>query len=194
VSRVFNTISDQRCQPAIDEIVQAYGIELRRAGRELVGLCPFHADKYPSFAVNPDKNLWYCFACAEGGDAIRFVQKIHSISFKEALHVIGIDGDRAPEPRPLGRARREAKKIAAWARDKSRQVCDALCEIGQEIYVCSLARKSPDADLELIAEHEASLLREWEILCDLDDDLSEPQSAIELWNDRFVIDALIERL
>jgi hypothetical protein len=178
------------CQ--IDEIVQAAGIELRRAGKELFGLCPFHADKHPSFAVNPEKNFWYCFACAEGGDAIKFVQKLYGFDFREALGFLGIGKDRFPRPRLLGRAAKEAKQIAAWAQKTSRRVCEALREIGDELRTCSIARGLKRIDLELVAEHEDSLVRQWEILSDLDEDLNEPGSAIELWNDRHVIDAIIE--
>jgi len=187
---MLDTSRNRHCQ--IDEIVQAAGIELRRAGKELVGLCPFHADKHPSLAVNPDRNLWFCFSCSEGGDAIKFVQKLHGISFREALHLLGLNRDRAPTPRLLGRAAREAKRIAAWAQQTSRRICEALREIGDELRTCSVARGLKDTDLELIAEHEDSLIRQWEILCDIDDDLNEPGTAIELWQDRHVIDVLIE--
>lgn len=63
-------------------------VELRPKGRELVGLCPFHADSRPSLTVNPAKGLYHCFTCgagSEGGDAIRFVQDFDRCSFLEAV-------------------------------------------------------------------------------------------------------------
>ena len=52
-------------------------LQLRNAGGgSLKGLCPFHDEKTPSFNVTPARGLWYCFSCAEGGDVIKFVQKI----------------------------------------------------------------------------------------------------------------------
>jgi DNA primase len=70
---------------AIDEVVGEY-LQLRSAGGgSLKGLCPFHDEKTPSFNVTPARGLWYCFSCAEGGDVIKFVQKIDSLSFIEAV-------------------------------------------------------------------------------------------------------------
>jgi DNA primase len=61
-------------------------LQLKSAGGgSLKGLCPFHDEKTPSFNVTPEKGLFYCFSCAEGGDAIKFVQKIDGLSFVEAV-------------------------------------------------------------------------------------------------------------
>jgi DNA primase len=69
----------------IDEVVGEY-LQLRNAGGgSLKGLCPFHDEKTPSFNVTPARGLFYCFSCAEGGDAIKFVQKIDGLSFMEAI-------------------------------------------------------------------------------------------------------------
>jgi len=69
----------------IDEVVGEY-LQLRNAGGgSLKGLCPFHDEKTPSFNVTPARGLWYCFSCADGGDVIKFVEKIDSLSFPEAV-------------------------------------------------------------------------------------------------------------
>ncbi len=74
-----------RERSAIDEVVGEY-LQLRSAGGgSLKGLCPFHDEKTPSFNVTPARGLWYCFSCAEGGDVIKFVQKIDNLSFVEAV-------------------------------------------------------------------------------------------------------------
>jgi DNA primase len=74
-----------RERSAIDEVVGEY-LQLRNAGGgSLKGLCPFHDEKTPSFNVTPARGLWYCFSCAEGGDVIRFVQKIDNLGFAEAV-------------------------------------------------------------------------------------------------------------
>ena len=54
-------------------------------GGSLKGLCPFHDEKTPSFNVTPARGLFYCHGCAEGGDVIKFVQKIDGLSFVEAV-------------------------------------------------------------------------------------------------------------
>lgn len=72
----------ERCD--LVEIVSQY-VNLRRSGRTMVGLCPFHNEKTPSFHVNPERQRWKCFGCGEGGDVFTFVQKIDNLTFREAL-------------------------------------------------------------------------------------------------------------
>lgn len=66
------------------EIVSRY-VTLKKAGKNYIGSCPFHQDKTPSFTVNPDKKLFHCFGCNEGGDIFQFLMKIERIDFSEAL-------------------------------------------------------------------------------------------------------------
>lgn len=62
---------------------------LKRVGRRWVGLCPFHAERTPSFSVNADDGLYYCFGCKKHGDAIRFVMDTQHLDFPEAVEVLG---------------------------------------------------------------------------------------------------------
>jgi DNA primase len=74
-----------RERSAVDEVIGEH-LQLRNAGGgSLKGLCPFHDEKTPSFNVTPARGLWYCFSCAEGGDVIKFVQKIDGLGFAEAV-------------------------------------------------------------------------------------------------------------
>jgi DNA primase len=74
-----------RERSAVDEVIGEY-LQLRTSGGDsLKGLCPFHDEKTPSFNVTPSRGLWYCFSCTEGGDVIKFVQRIDSLSFTEAV-------------------------------------------------------------------------------------------------------------
>src|ERR1700752_755930 len=74
-----------RERSAIDEVVGEY-LQLRGAGGgSLKGLCPFHDEKTPSFNVTRARGLWYCFSCTEGGDVIKFVQRIDNLGFAEAV-------------------------------------------------------------------------------------------------------------
>lgn len=86
----------------IVSLVSEY-VTLKKAGRNFVGLCPFHADNNPSFSVNPEKRIWYCFGCHEGGDVFSFVQKIEGLSFPEAVERLarraGIAWERGPDDR-----------------------------------------------------------------------------------------------
>ncbi len=61
---------------------------LKKSGRNLFGLCPFHSEKTPSFSVNPAKQIFHCFGCSAGGNVISFVMKYHGISFPEAVKML----------------------------------------------------------------------------------------------------------
>lgn len=68
----------------IEDIAENY-VRLRRAGKNLVGLCPFHSEKTPSFNVYPGNNSYYCFGCGKGGGVINFVMDIERLDFLEAV-------------------------------------------------------------------------------------------------------------
>jgi len=72
---------------AASDLVQIAGehLALRRVGRRWVGLCPFHAEKSPSFSVNGEEGLYYCFGCGAKGDVITFVREIEHLEFAEAV-------------------------------------------------------------------------------------------------------------
>ena len=78
-------IAAVRERSPVDEVIGEY-LQLKNAGGGSVkGLCPFHDEKTPSFNVTPSRGLWYCHGCGEGGDVIKFVQKIDALSFIEAV-------------------------------------------------------------------------------------------------------------
>ena len=66
-------------------VVESRGVKLRKNGKGLVGLCPFHDDTNPSLSVNTQTNLWQCFGCGTGGDVIRFVELFDKVPFPEAV-------------------------------------------------------------------------------------------------------------
>ena len=89
----------ERCN--LVEIISQH-VALRKRGKTLVGLCPFHNEKTPSFTVNPERQSWMCFGqCGEGGDVFSFVQKIDNVSFAEAVeHLaqkVGVQIERTEE-------------------------------------------------------------------------------------------------
>jgi len=63
-------------------------VQLRKSGQNWKGLCPFHAEKTPSFMVSPAKQIFHCFGCGAGGDVISFLVKYERLPFPEALHVL----------------------------------------------------------------------------------------------------------
>jgi hypothetical protein len=77
---------------SLERLVAARGIELKRHGKDLVGLCPFHEDHSPSLVVTPAKNVWNCLgACQQGGDVIQWVMKAQGISFRHAVELLRAD-------------------------------------------------------------------------------------------------------
>jgi len=77
-------IEEVKRRADIVEIVSEY-VTLKKGGRNLLGLCPFHTEKTPSFTVNRDKQIFYCFGCGEGGNVITFLMKMNGLSFPEAV-------------------------------------------------------------------------------------------------------------
>ncbi len=73
-----------RANNDIVSVISPY-VELRRRGKNLVGLCPFHNEKTPSFTVYPDSQSFYCFGCGAGGEVISFVRRIENLDFYEAV-------------------------------------------------------------------------------------------------------------
>jgi len=61
---------------------------LKKSGRNFFGLCPFHAEKTPSFSVNAGKQIFHCFGCSAGGHVLSFVMKYHGITFPEAAKML----------------------------------------------------------------------------------------------------------
>ena len=68
----------------IVDVVSKY-VVLKKTGRNFQGLCPFHNEKTPSFVVTPDKQIFKCFGCGEGGDVLTFLMKINNQSFAEVI-------------------------------------------------------------------------------------------------------------
>jgi DNA primase len=77
-------IEEVKARANIVDVVSEY-VTLKKTGRNFVGLCPFHREKTPSFTVNSEKQIFYCFGCGEGGNAISFLMKISNMSFPESV-------------------------------------------------------------------------------------------------------------
>ena len=80
-------IEEIRSSNDIVDVISKY-ITLKRSGRNFFGLCPFHKEKSPSFAVSPDKQIFHCFGCGAGGNVIHFISKIEGLDFKDTLELL----------------------------------------------------------------------------------------------------------
>ncbi|MBR5540145.1 MAG: DNA primase [Clostridia bacterium] len=77
-------IQELNAKNDIESVVSSY-VSMKRRGRNLVGLCPFHGEKTPSFNLYPETNSFYCFGCGAGGDVVTFIRKIENLSYIDAV-------------------------------------------------------------------------------------------------------------
>ena len=106
------------------DVVSQY-VDLKKHGKEWLGLCPFHSESTPSFTVVPAKGFYHCFGCGAHGDVIDFVRKINDLSFQEAVskltgdnhHPVKVQPKIKPEPKPIAFEDSPASKV--WKRSHS---------------------------------------------------------------------------
>jgi len=107
----------------IVEVVSGY-FPLKRAGKDYVALCPFHAEKTPSFTVSPSKQIFKCFGCGRGGSVFTFVMAKENCTFPEAVRILadraGIELREEPEARRRTQGRRRLRDVLAWAQQRFR--------------------------------------------------------------------------
>ncbi len=82
-----STIERITATARVDEVIDDF-VTLRRRGVNMIGLCPFHDEKTPSFIVSPAKNIYKCFGCGRGGDSVRFMMEHESMTYPEALRYL----------------------------------------------------------------------------------------------------------
>lgn len=105
-------IDEIRNSNDIVDIISQY-VTLKKSGRTFFGLCPFHKEKSPSFAVSPDKQIFHCFGCGVGGNVFHFISKIENINFKETVEMLA---ERANIELPKSENSEEEKREKLKAR------------------------------------------------------------------------------
>ncbi len=129
ISEILNT-SD------IVDIVSE-SVILKKSGQNFFGLCPFHSEKTPSFSVNPAKQIFYCFGCSAGGNAISYVMKYHGLSFVEAVKMLARKYNVVVETRQLDPSKRRELALKESLFGLNKQVM---------AYYCRLLKQSTKAD------------------------------------------------
>ncbi len=112
------TLQEIRTRTSIVEVVGRH-VALRRSGKNWKGLCPFHAEKTPSFVVNDERGTYHCFGCGAGGNAFRFLMEAEGLTFPEAVRVLA---ERAGVKLVTGRE----DPARARARDERGRLRDVL--------------------------------------------------------------------
>jgi len=117
-----DTLQAIRERVSIVEVVSGY-VGLKKAGRNHIGLCPFHAEKTPSFTVNDERGLFHCFGCGAGGTVFTFLMRADRIDFREAVEVLARRaGVRLPE------------RAEPWQSSEQRQELIQLNEAAQRCF------------------------------------------------------------
>ncbi|MBQ9850747.1 MAG: DNA primase [Clostridia bacterium] len=135
-------IQDLQDKVDIDQVISSY-VNLKRRGKTLVGLCPFHNEKTPSFTVYPDTRSFYCFGCGAGGDVISFIRRIDNLDYIEAVKAVaqmagmpmpedGYDDTLSKKRMRLLAANREAARFfnACLMDEKNRHALDYFLSRG----------------------------------------------------------------
>jgi DNA primase len=124
----------ERVREAVDivDVVGSY-ISLRRQGKAMTGLCPWHDDSRPSFQVNAERQTYRCWVCDVGGDVFNFVMRMEKVEFREALEQLA---DRAGITLPRGRGglpadeKASLRSVMAWAAERFRDCLRSSPEAG----------------------------------------------------------------
>jgi DNA primase len=106
------------------DIVRVVGeyVRLKKSGQNFTGLCPFHQEKTPSFAVHPVKQIYHCFGCGVGGDVFKFVMEMDKITFPEAIRVVAEKcGIAVPAPRERSPEERRENQLRTALVDLHRE-------------------------------------------------------------------------
>lgn len=167
-------------------------VTLRQRGKEWLGLCPFHAEKTPSFSVNPEKGLYFCYGCQAAGDAITWLRTRRFLSFREAAALVGKPlAESDTERHSRERAVKESLLLdyARWCAVQLVFWCNTYRELTGEITVAEIGYRATTVHPEFYTEAEADywatrlaslydVLPQVEYRCDL---LTYDRHAAERW-------------
>ena len=110
-----DAVAEIKARLDILDVIGGY-VSLHRSGTQHVGLCPFHAEKTPSFSVSQQRQVFHCHGCNEGGDIFTFIQRIEGVDFPRALEILaeraGVELEKSPRAAARGAARRRSIELS----------------------------------------------------------------------------------
>jgi DNA primase len=110
-----DAVAEIKARLDILDVIGGY-VSLHRSGSQHVGLCPFHAEKTPSFSVSQQRQVFHCHGCNEGGDIFSFVQRIEGVDFPRALEILaeraGVELEKSPRAAARGAGRRRSLELS----------------------------------------------------------------------------------
>jgi len=109
-------LDDLKAQVDLVELVRQSGLELKKTGRNWLCRCPFHEDETASLSVNPAQQLWNCFGCEAGGDALEWLKRRGNLSFPEAVKRLRSLAGRLPAPESKGKPKKDEPLPAGLSR------------------------------------------------------------------------------
>lgn len=132
---------------------------LRPAGRQYVGLCPFHAERHPSLYVQPQRKNFYCFGCGAGGDVFDFVMRAEECGFRRALEIVaefssGVARSGSPRSGERFGTRVEGEALlarAAGGQDSPDSRASILARLDETERVLAAIRRTNDENLRSLA-------------------------------------------
>jgi DNA primase catalytic core len=129
---------------SLERLAETRGVELKRHGADLIGLCPFHEDHSPSLVISPQKNLWNCLgACGEGGSVIDWVMRAEGISFRHAVELLR--HQHLPLAASPGAKPPQRSTVPKLPAPVSREVDDSALLLQVTRYYHEALKNSPDA-------------------------------------------------
>jgi len=132
----------------IEDVVGQY-VNLKRAGSNLFGLCPFHGEKTASFSVAPDKGIYYCFGCHKGGGAINFMMEVEGLSYPDAVRSLAKRAGMAvPEDEQYQSRYRQQERLWALHKEAARFFHSQLyAPVGKNALEYAFSRGMPKSTL-----------------------------------------------
>jgi hypothetical protein len=133
-----------KAEVSLERLAEAKGVQLRRHGADLLGLCPFHDDREPSLVISPSKNLWHCLgACQAGGSVVDWVMRAEGVSFRHAVELLRVDPSLAATAAPAGGVKSSSVKRLPAPVEQDADDQEALRQV--VAFYQSTLRESPEA-------------------------------------------------